>query len=102
MTSHHIFFFISYNRNQAIENYENLRMKLTDTYVGAETQSTCNIWFAKQMPGSARKRNLLARRNNFQSPGKRLSYLARRRKTFTCGNLQNLGLPKEKLVLNIR
>lgn len=77
-------------------------MKLCDTYIGAETQSTCNIWFAKQMPGSARKRSLLARRNNGQSPGKRLSYLARRRKTFSSANLQGLGLAEKKIMLNVR
>ncbi|XP_011496399.1 PREDICTED: uncharacterized protein LOC105361016 [Ceratosolen solmsi marchali] len=94
---------IYYNRNKVIEDFENLRLKLCDRYIGAETQSTCNIWFAKQMPGSTRKRNLLAKRNNGQSPGKRLSYLARRRRTFSSANLQGLGLAEKKhLILNVR
>ncbi|KAJ8684406.1 hypothetical protein QAD02_020198 [Eretmocerus hayati] len=92
---------IYYNRNRATENFENLRMKLCDRYIGAETQSTCNIWFAKQMPGSARKRSLLAKRKNGQSPGRRLSYLARRRRTFSSANLQGLAEKKQPL-LDIR
>ena len=93
----------SYNRNKSIEEFENLRIKLCDRYIGAETQSTCNVWFAKQVPGSARKRSLLAKRNNGQSPGKRLSYLARRRRTFSSANLQGLGLvEKKQLMLNVK
>lgn len=71
--------------------------------MGAETQSTCTVWFSKHAPGSAKKRNLLAKRDNGQSPGKRLSHLTRRRRTFSSANLQGLTLNNKKLlVLNIK
>lgn len=86
-----------------MEEYENLTVKLCERYVGAETQSTCNIWFSKQPPGSAKKRSLLAKRENGQSPSKRLTHLARRRKTFSSANLQGLGLSdKRQLVVQIK
>lgn len=98
----HKFHGIHYNRNKAVEEFENLTMKLCERYVGAETQSTCNVFFSKE-PGSARKRNTLIKRNYGQSPGKRLSHLARRRRTFSSANLQGLGLnDKKQLVLNVK
>ncbi|KAG7200280.1 hypothetical protein KM043_017747 [Ampulex compressa] len=100
---HHKFHGIHYNRNKVIEDFENLTSKLCERYIGAETQSTCTVWFSKQAPGSARKRSLLAKRENGQSPGKRLSHLARRRRTFSSANLQGLGLnDKKQLMLNIK
>ncbi|XP_012284855.1 uncharacterized protein LOC105702118 [Orussus abietinus] len=99
----HKFHGIHYNRSKVIEEFENLTTKMCERYVGAETQSTCNVWFTKQAPGSARKRSLLAKRNIGQSPGKRLSHLARRRRTFSSANLQGLGLPDKKhIVLNVK
>lgn len=103
MVSIILFFCFSYNRNKSIEEFENLTMKLCERYIGAETQSTCNIFFSKQGPGSARKRSVLAKRNYGQSPGKRLSHLARRRRTFSSANLQGLSLnDKRQLVLSIK
>ncbi|XP_033321246.1 cyclin E-interacting protein minus [Megalopta genalis] len=100
---HHKFHGIHYNRNKAVEDFESLSMKLCERYIGAETQSTCTVWFSKQAPGSAKKRNLLAKRDNGQSPGKRLSHLTRRRRTFSSANLQGLALNNKKLlVLNIK
>lgn len=84
-----------------MEEFENLTVKLCERYIGAETQSTCNIWFSKQP--SPRKRSLLAKRENGQSPGKRLTYLARRRRTFSSANLQGLGVTdKRQLMLQIK
>ena len=97
----HIYSSSSYNRNKYIEEFENLTMKLCERFVGAETQSTCNAFFTRQLLGSARKRSLLSKRNNGQSPGKRLSHLARRRRTFSSANLQGLA-DKKQLVLNVR
>ncbi|XP_043251754.1 uncharacterized protein LOC122397017 [Colletes gigas] len=100
---HHKFYGIHYNRNRAVEEFENLTIKLCERYIGVETQSTCTVWFSKQAPGSAKKRNLLAKRDNGQSPGKRLSHLTRRRRTFSSANLQGLALNNKKLlVLNIK
>lgn len=99
-----IFLFnFSYNRSRTVEEFENLTVKLCERYIGAETQSTCNIWFSKQPPGSARKRSLLTKRGNGQSPEKRLTHLARRRRTFCSANLQGLGLAdKRQLMIPIK
>ncbi|XP_070164683.1 uncharacterized protein Mi [Polyergus mexicanus] len=99
----HKFYGIHYNRNKSVEEFENLTVKLCERYIGAETQSTCNIWFSKKAPGSARKRTLLAKRENGQSPEKKLSHLARRRRTFCSANLQGLGLTdKKQLMVQIK
>nr|XP_034183988.1 uncharacterized protein LOC117606086 [Osmia lignaria]XP_034183989.1 uncharacterized protein LOC117606086 [Osmia lignaria] len=100
---HHKFHGIHYNRNKAVEDFENFLPKLCERYIGAETQSTCTVWFSKQAPGSAKKRNLLAKCNNGQSPGKRLNHLTKRRRTFSSANLKGL-IPNNKklLVLNIK
>ncbi|XP_014611243.1 PREDICTED: uncharacterized protein LOC106790680 isoform X1 [Polistes canadensis] len=99
----HKFHGIHYNRSNSIEEFENLTIKLCGRYIGAETQSTCNVFFSKQGPGSAIKRGILAKRNYGQSPGKRLSHLARRRRTFSSANLQGLNLnDKRQLVLTVK
>lgn len=100
----HKFHGIHYNRNRSVEEFENLTQRLCERYIGAETQSTCNVWFSKQAPGSARKRSsMLAKRDNGQSPGKRLSHLTRRRRTFSSANLQGLGIgDKKQLVVNVK
>ncbi|EZA58297.1 hypothetical protein DMN91_005999 [Ooceraea biroi] len=99
----HKFHGIHYNRSRSIEEFENLSVKLCERYVGAETQSTCNIWFSKQLSGSTRKRNLLAKREIGQSPGKRLTHLAKRRKTFSSANLQGLSLTdRRQLIVQIK
>lgn len=86
-----------------MEEFENLTVKLCERYIGAETQSTCNIWFSKQPSGSARKRSLLIKRRNGQSPEKRLTHLAKRRRTFCSANLQGLGLTdKRQLMIPIK
>lgn len=79
-----------------MEDFENLTVKLCERYVGAETQSTCNVWFSKQPTGSPKKRSSLAKRVNGQSPEKRLTHLAKRRKTFSSANLQGLGLAEKR------
>lgn len=99
----HKFHGIHYNRSRTVEEFENLTVKLCERYIGAETQSTCNIWFSKQPPGSARKRNLLTKRGNGQSPEKRLTHLAKRRRTFCSANLQGFGLTdKRQLMIPIK
>ncbi|XP_015114619.1 uncharacterized protein LOC107039497 [Diachasma alloeum] len=92
---------IHYNRNRFMEDFENLSTRLCQRYVGNETQSTCTPWFTKQAPSSVKKRSLLGRRNIGQSPGKRLSHLARRRRTFSSANLQGMA-EKRQLVLNLK
>ena len=98
----YIYLSFSYNRSKTIEEFEGLTLKLCERYVGAETQSSCNIWFTKQAPASGKKQRSLARRNSAQSPGKRLSHLARRRRTFSSANLLGMADKKQQLVLNIK
>ncbi|XP_017876218.1 uncharacterized protein LOC108622686 [Ceratina calcarata] len=100
---YHKYHGIHYNRSTAVEEFESLTSKLCGRYIGAETQSTCTVWFSKPAPSSAKKRSLLAKRNNGQSPGKRLSHLTRRRKAFSSANLQGLAMNNKKMVvLNIK
>ncbi|XP_034951799.1 uncharacterized protein mi [Chelonus insularis] len=87
---------IYYNRNKYIEEFENLTLKLCARYIHNETQSTCTSWFVKQIPTSTKKKSLLGK-----SPGKRLSHLARRRRTFSSANLQGMA-EKKQLVLNLK
>lgn len=76
---------------------------MCERYLGAETQSTCNTLFAKQAPESATKRKVLGKRNVGQSPGRRLSHLARRRKAFSSANVQGLGLAeKRQLIFDVK
>ncbi|XP_018051013.1 PREDICTED: uncharacterized protein LOC108688958 [Atta colombica] len=100
----HKFHGIYYNRSRTVEEFENLTVKLCERYIGAETQSTCNIWFSKQPPGSARKRSLLMKHRNGQSPEKRLTHLIKRRRTFCSANLKGLGVitDKRQLMIPIR
>lgn len=94
-----IFFdLFSYNRNKFSEDFENLRIKLCERYISSDTQSTCNVFFVKTRPGSARKKTLVARFTNGVSPSKRLSHLARRRRTFSSANLQHFTEKKPFMV----
>lgn len=92
---------IHYNRSRSVEEFESLSLKLCQRYIGNETQSTCTSWFTKHAPTSAKKRTLLGKRAIGQSPGKRLSHLARRRRTFSSANLQGMA-EKKQLILNVR
>ncbi|KYM99361.1 PREDICTED: uncharacterized protein LOC108776781 [Cyphomyrmex costatus] len=99
---YHKFHGIHYNRSRTVEEFENSTVKLCERYIGAETQSSCNIWFSKP-PGSIRKRSLLMKRRNGQSPEKRLTHLTKRRRTFCSANLKGLGLAdKRQLMIPIK
>ncbi|XP_058456187.1 uncharacterized protein LOC131433680 [Malaya genurostris] len=74
-----------YNRSTVTENIELLGLKYVDRYIGAETSSTFNV---SRSPSAAKKRNLRLKMLN-QSPGSRLSHLARRRAVFSSANLLN-------------
>ena len=75
----------SYNKNSSCEELEMLRKRYQERWVGAETsclvvQTEDSLNALKKLTASAKKR---ARRNGWAvSPGRRLSYLARRRNTF--------------------
>lgn len=76
---------VCYNRSTVTEKIELLGLKYIDRYVGSETASTFNV---PRSPSSAKKRNLRFKMLN-QSPGSRLSHLARRRAVFSSANLLN-------------
>ncbi|XP_055536382.1 uncharacterized protein LOC129725028 [Wyeomyia smithii] len=76
---------LHYNRSNVSENIELLGLKYVDRYIGAETSSTFNVIHS---PSSTKKRNLRLKMLN-QSPGSRLSHLARRRAVFSSANLLN-------------
>lgn len=76
---------VCYNRSTDTEKIELLGLKYIDRYIGSETGSTFNV---PRSPSSAKKRNLRFKMLN-QSPGSRLSHLARRRAVFSSANLLN-------------
>lgn len=76
---------VYYNRSTVSEKIELLGLKYVDRYIGAETSSTFNVI---RSPSSTKKRNLRLKMIN-QSPGSRLSHLARRRAVFSSANLLN-------------
>ncbi|XP_053684976.1 uncharacterized protein LOC128734693 [Sabethes cyaneus] len=77
-----------YNRSSASEKIELLGLKYVDRYIGSETGTTFNVI---RSPSSAKKRNLRLKMLN-QSPGSRLSHLARRRAVFSSANLLNSSI----------
>ncbi|XP_065088103.1 uncharacterized protein mi isoform X2 [Ochlerotatus camptorhynchus] len=74
-----------YNHSIISEKIDMLGLKYIDRYIGSETSSTLN---ETRAPCSTRKRNLPLKMLN-QSPGSRLSHLARRRAVFSSANLLN-------------
>lgn len=75
----------SYNLSNAIEQYEYLTVKYRSRFAGSDTSSS----FVLADLSSAKKRaNRTKALNSNNSPGRRLSHLARRRAIFSCANLQ--------------
>ncbi|EDV36647.1 uncharacterized protein Dana_GF13060 [Drosophila ananassae] len=72
---------LSYNLNKASEQNEYLSMSVVDRYVGVETATSY-----VRSPSSAKKRNMRMKMLT-QSPGNRLSHLAKRRAIFSSANL---------------
>ncbi|ETN66735.1 hypothetical protein AND_001465 [Anopheles darlingi] len=76
---------LHYNKSTVTEKLELLGLKYVERYIGAETSSSFNMTHS---PSSAKKRNQRMKMLN-QSPGSRLSHLARRRAIFSSANLLN-------------
>ncbi|TDG51601.1 hypothetical protein AWZ03_002061 [Drosophila navojoa] len=72
---------LSYNLNKAAEQNEYLSLSVVERYVGAETATSY-----VRSPSSAKKRNMRMKMLT-QSPGNRLSHLAKRRAIFSSANL---------------
>lgn len=68
-----------------MEHYELLTVKYTSRFITSETSSS----FVVTSPSSAKKRSMRTKAIQQQSPGRRLSHLARRKAIFSCANLQN-------------
>uniref|UniRef100_A0A2M4BCD0 Uncharacterized protein n=1 Tax=Anopheles marajoara TaxID=58244 RepID=A0A2M4BCD0_9DIPT len=85
---------LHYNKSTVTEKLELLGLKYVERYIGAETSCSFNMTHS---PSSAKKRNQRMKMLN-QSPGSRLSHLARRRATFSSENLLNIN----KAVGNVR
>ncbi|XP_058067328.1 uncharacterized protein LOC131216769 [Anopheles bellator] len=76
---------VHYNKSTVTEKLELLGLKYVERYIGAETSSSFNV---TNSPTSAKKRNQRMKMLN-QSPGNRLSHLAKRRAIFSSANLLN-------------
>ncbi|XP_037955430.1 uncharacterized protein LOC119685261 isoform X2 [Teleopsis dalmanni] len=72
---------LCYNLNKSSESNEYLSLAVIERYIGAETKSSF-----RNSPSSAKKRNLRMKLLP-QSPGNRLSHLAKRRAIFSSANL---------------
>ncbi|KAL7737633.1 hypothetical protein ACLKA6_007741 [Drosophila palustris] len=72
---------LRYNLNKAAEQNEYLSLSVVERYVGAETATSY-----VRSPSSAKKRNMRMKMLT-QSPGNRLSHLAKRRAIFSSANL---------------
>ncbi|XP_030386582.1 uncharacterized protein LOC115633297 isoform X2 [Scaptodrosophila lebanonensis] len=77
---------LSYNLNKAAEQNEYLSLSVVDRYIGAETATSY-----VRSPSSAKKRNMRMKMLT-QSPGNRLSHLAKRRAIFSSANLATNSL----------
>ncbi|XP_050073731.1 uncharacterized protein LOC126561555 [Anopheles maculipalpis] len=76
---------LHYNRSRMSETFELLGLKYIERYISAETSCSFNMTI---LQSSAKKRNQRLKMLN-QSPGRRLSHLARRRATFSSESLLN-------------
>nr|CAD7442571.1 unnamed protein product [Timema bartmani] len=86
---------ISYNTSVASEQFELLCQKLAERFVGNEMASSCNVVQSSFQAGTSA--NHRKRRSTGQSPGRRLSHLARRRQIFSSANLMNRTAGKLQL-----
>ncbi|XP_059620193.1 uncharacterized protein LOC132264124 [Phlebotomus argentipes] len=73
-----------YNRSKYSEKIESLTVKYAERFIGAETSSS----FVKLNSPSSSKKRYLRQKTLNQSPGRRLSHLAKRKAMFSCANLQ--------------
>lgn len=89
---------VCYNRSKTTEKIELVALDLVERYVGCETVSSYTT--CVKSPQSSKKRALKSKAV-MQSPGRRLSHLARRRAIFSSANLkQSVGATNRQIVLN--
>lgn len=87
---------LHYNRSRVSETFELLGLKYIERYISAETSSSFNMTI---LQSSAKKRNQRLKMLN-QSPGRRLSHLARRRATFSSESLLNTSGSKSGSIVS--
>lgn len=88
---------VCYNRSRNTEKIELVALELVERYIGCETVSSYTT--TVKSPQSTKKRALKSKAV-MQSPGRRLSHLARRRAIFSSANLKQGGASNRQIVLN--
>ncbi|KAI9582779.1 uncharacterized protein LOC119636685 [Glossina fuscipes] len=83
---------LSYNLNEASESNEYLNLSIVERFIGAETASSYENVLSNIKRHNARIKQLC------QSPGSRLSHLARRRAVFSSANLANASQRSQTLI----
>uniref|UniRef100_A0A1A9UV37 Uncharacterized protein n=1 Tax=Glossina austeni TaxID=7395 RepID=A0A1A9UV37_GLOAU len=83
---------LSYNLNEASERNEYLNLSIVERFIGAETASSYENVLSNFKKHNARIKQLC------QSPGSRLSHLARRRAVFSSANLANASQRSQTLI----
>uniref|UniRef100_A0A1A9WP96 Uncharacterized protein n=1 Tax=Glossina brevipalpis TaxID=37001 RepID=A0A1A9WP96_9MUSC len=83
---------LSYNLNEASESKEYLNLSIMERFIGAETASSYQNALSNVKKHNARLKQLC------QSPGSRLSHLARRRAVFSSANLANASQRSQSLI----
>lgn len=87
---------LHYNRSRVSETFELLGLKYIERYISAETSCSFNMTI---LQSSAKKRNQRLKMLN-QSPGRRLSHLAKRRATFSSESLLNTSGSKSGSIVS--
>ncbi|XP_032519630.2 uncharacterized protein LOC116771777 isoform X1 [Danaus plexippus] len=93
---------VYYNLTSHSEKYEMLMQKYAERFIGAETDTSVNIYSGGlQSPSSACKRKALRlKMSQVKSPGRRLSHLARRRQAFcSAATINEKAQTSSKMVL---
>ncbi|XP_022128459.2 uncharacterized protein LOC111002610 isoform X2 [Pieris rapae] len=93
---------VYYNLSSHRENYEMLLQRYAERFIGAETDTSVNIYSGgSQSPTSASKRKALRLKlAQAKSPGRRLSHLARRRQAFcSAATVGQKALQSSRMVL---
>ncbi|KAL9875443.1 uncharacterized protein ACN427_013565 [Glossina fuscipes fuscipes] len=83
---------LSYNLNEASESNEYLNLSIVEHFIGAETASSY-----ENVPSNIKRHNARIKQL-CQSPGSRLSHLARRRAVFSPANLANTSQQSQTLI----
>ncbi|XP_055686336.1 uncharacterized protein LOC129791819 isoform X2 [Lutzomyia longipalpis] len=87
---------IHYNRSKFSEKIETMSIKYAERSIGVETSSS----FVKVSSPSSSKKRYMREKTLNQSPGRRLSHLAKRKAMFSCANLQKINFSSSQPCLS--